>query len=283
MTDAPIIEAEVTDPTANNQPDVLEEKAFYSCAVKSVVHYTDQLFAFRMARPDAFRFRAGEFVMIGLQGEKKPILRAYSVASPTWDEELEFYSIKAPGGALTTLLKEIQHGDRVLLGKKPTGTLVADALRPGRRLYLFSTGTGAAPFASLIREPDIYERFDEVVLTHTCRTAAELQYTAELVEAIQDDPLVGEMAAGKLLYFSSVTREDGPHVGRITDLIDNGGLAAGIDREPLDPEHDRAMVCGSMAMLDDLKVLLEGRGFHEGSLARPGAFVVEKAFAGDGV
>lgn len=268
---------------SSEQADVVEHGALYACRVTSVTHYTDQLFAFRTARPDAFRFRAGEFVMIGLQGEKKPILRAYSVASPTWDEELEFYSIKAPGGALTTMLKEIKVGDRVLVGKKPTGTLVADALRPGRRLYLFSTGTGAAPFASVIREPETYERFDEVVLTHTCRTAAELQYTRALVEAVKADPLVGELAGRQLLYFSSVTREEGPHVGRITDLIDNGGLAQALARDPLDPAQDRAMVCGSMAMLEDLKVLLEARGFDEGSLARPGDYVVEKAFAGDGV
>ncbi len=265
------------------EPAVIEAGPFFSCAVNTVRHFTESLFMFRTARPQSFRFRAGEFVMIGLKPEAKPILRAYSVASPTWDEELEFYSIKAPGGALTTLLKEIKPGDRILVGKKPTGTLVLDALKPGRRLYLFSTGTGAAPFASLIREPDVYAHYDEVVLTHTCRTHDELTYTRDLVDAIKDDPLVGEMARDQLIYFSSVTREDGAHVGRITDLINNGGLFRALDREPLDPKHDRAMVCGSMAMLDDLKALLEARGFEEGSNARPGDFVVEKAFAGDGV
>lgn len=264
-------------------PHIAEKGAFFEVEVLSVKHYTPTLFAFRTARPQTFRFRAGEFVMIGLEGEKKPILRAYSIASPTWDEALEFYSIKVPGGALTSRLARIEPGDRILLGKKPTGTLVADALKPGRRLYLFSTGTGAAPFASLIREPDIYERFEEVVLTHTCRTREELAYTEELVEAVRSDPLVGEFAADKLVYFNSVTREDGPRVGRITDLIDSGKLFEHLGREPLDPGVDRAMVCGSFAVLTDLKTLLEARGFEEGSNARPGDFVVEKAFSGDGI
>ena len=160
---------------------------------------------------------------------------------------------------------------------------MADALRPGRRLYLFSTGTGIAPFASLIREPDVYERFEEVVLTHTCRTQAELAYGEELVDAVRADPLVGEFAAGRLVYFNSVTREDGPRVGRITDLIENGRLFEMIGREPLDPARDRAMVCGSFAVLTDVKTLLEARGFEEGSNARPGDFVVEKAFSGEGI
>ncbi|TGY87611.1 ferredoxin--NADP reductase [Marinicauda algicola] len=271
------------NPEGAPTPYIAEKGAFFEVEVLSVKHYTETLFAFRTARPQSFRFRAGEFVMIGLEGEKKPVLRAYSIASPTWDEELEFYSIKVPGGQLTSRLKDIRPGDRVLLGKKPTGTLVADALRPGRRLYLFSTGTGIAPFASLIREPDVYERFEEVVLTHTCRTQAELAYGEELVDAVRVDPLVGEFAAGRLVYFNSVTREDGPRVGRITDLIENGRLFEMIGREPLDPARDRAMVCGSFAVLTDVKTLLETRGFEEGSNARPGDFVVEKAFSGEGI
>lgn len=264
-------------------PHIAEKGALFECEVLGVEHFTPTLFSFRIARPQSFRFRAGEFVMIGLEGEKKPVLRAYSIASPTWDEALDFYSIKVPGGALTSRLKDIRPGDRVLLGKKPTGTLVADALKPGRRLYLFSTGTGIAPFASLIREPDIYERFDEVVLTHTCRTHDELAYGHQLVEQLRGDPLVGEMAAGKLVHFTSVTREDGEHVGRITDLIESGRLFEALNREPLDPARDRAMVCGSFAMLTDTKTLLEARGFEEGSNARPGDFVVEKAFSGEGI
>ncbi len=257
--------------------------AFFETPVRSVRHYTDTLFKFRVARPSSFRFRAGEFVMIGLASEEKPVLRAYSVASPTWDEELEFYSIKAPGGALTTKLQHIQPGDGVLLGRKPTGTLVTDALKPGRRLYMFSTGTGFAPFASLIREPDVYERFEEVVVTHTCRTHGELTYSREMVEAIRTDPLIGEMAADKLVYFDSVTREDGPRIGRITDLIENGELFRHIEREPLDPAVDRVMICGSEAMLKDTRAIVEAAGFEEGSNAKPADYVVEKAFVGEGV
>jgi len=263
--------------------DVIDQGAFFACKVTEVEHYTDDLFRFRTARPASLRFRPGEFLMIGLQGEKKPILRAYSVASPSWDDTLEFYSIKVADGALTSKLRHIQPGDRVLVGRKPTGTLVTDALKPGKRLYMLSTGTGAAPFASLIREPDTYERFEEVVFTHTCRTQAELAYSQGLVKALETDPLVGEAAKGRLVYFDSVTREEGPRTGRITMLIENGRLFDLIGRPALNPETDRVMICGSMAMLNELKAMLEARGFEEGSNAKPGDFVVEKAFAGEGV
>jgi ferredoxin--NADP+ reductase len=264
-------------------PDVVEEGAFYSCAVTQVQHYTDTLFRFRTARPPSLRFRPGEFVMIGLKGDAKPVLRAYSIASPSWDDTLEFYSIKVEGGALTSRLRHIKPGDRVLVGRKPTGTLVTDALKPGKRLYMISTGTGAAPFASLVREPGTYERFDEAILTHTCRTAPELTYTEQLAAAVKADPLVGEFAAEKLLYFNSLTREAGPRMGRITTLIESGALAEQLGRPQLDPDMDRVMICGSMAMLEELKSMLGARGFMEGSNAKPGDFVVEKAFAGDGV
>ena len=256
--------------------------AFEAVEVLSVKHYTSTLFAFRTTRPASFRFRAGEFVMIGLMGEKQPLVRAYSVASPTWDDALEFYSIKVADGALTSKLQHIEPGDTVVLGKKPTGTLVTDALAPGRRLYLLSTGTGIAPFASLVREPDTYERFDEVILTHTCRTRAELAYGEELVAALPEDPLIGEMIDGRLIHYASVTREGGEHVGRITELIESGKLFEDIARPPLDPEHDRVMICGSEAMLRDLKAMMLERGFTEGSNAAPGQFVVEKAFVGEG-
>lgn len=268
-------------------PAVVEDGAFYACAVTQVEHYTDALFRFRTARPPALRFRPGEFVMIGLKGEGKPVLRAYSIASPSWDDELEFYSIKVEGGALTSRLSHIRPGDRVLVGRKPTGTLVTDALKPGKRLYMLSTGTGAAPFASLTREPGTYERFEEVILTHTCRTAPELRYSQDLVEAVRSDPLVGEFAAGRLAYFSSLTREapPGPGIasGRITTLIQTGALFEQLGRPAFDPEKDRVMICGSMAMLEELKAGLEAAGFAEGSNARPGEFVVERAFAGEGV
>ncbi len=281
-----MLDAEVRATAAQTEPatpDVIDEGAFFSCLVTEVEHYTDTLFRFRTARPQSLRFRSGEFVMIGLKSDTKPVLRAYSIASPSWDEGLEFYSIKVEGGALTSQLRHIKAGDRVLVGRKPVGTLVTDALKPGRRLYMLSTGTGAAPFASLIREPSVYDQFDEVVLTHTCRTAAELAYTEQLVDAIRHDPLVGEFAAEKLIYFNSLTREPGPRMGRITTLIEDGSLFDAIDREPFDPAQDRVMICGSMAMLEELRTMLEARGFEEGSNAKPGDFVVEKAFAGDGV
>ena len=248
--------------------------------VLSVRHYTDRLFAFRTTRPQSFRFRSGEFVMIGLMVDGKPLLRAYSIASPFWDEELEFYSIKVQDGPLTSRLQHIEPGSKVLLGKKPTGTLVLDALRPGKRLYMFSTGTGFAPFASLVREPDAYSKFEEVIVTHTCRQAAELTYGFEVVASVKEDLLVGEEAQHQLRHFTSLTREPHPVQGRITDLIESGELFARLGVPPLCPENDRVMICGSMAMLKDTKALVEKAGLVEGSNAQPMDFVVERAFVG---
>lgn len=249
--------------------------------VLSVEHYTDRLFRFRITRPRSFRFRSGEFVMIGLPKEDgRPLLRAYSVASPAWDDELEFYSIKVPDGPLTSRLCHIQPGDKVLLGKKPTGTLVLDALLPGKRLYMFSTGTGFAPFASLVRDPETYERYDEVIVTHTCRQVAELTYSRNLVADLVNDPLVGEMVEGKLRLYTSCTREPHEHQGRITDLIESENLFKDLGVPPLDPAVDRAMICGSMVMIQDTKALMIKAGLIEGSNAAPASFVIEKAFAG---
>ncbi len=245
----------------------------------AVRHWTDTLFSFRLTRPASFRFRSGEFVMIGLMVDDKPLLRAYSVASPAWDEALDFYSIKVQDGPLTSRLQKIKDGDPVLLGKKPTGTLVLDALIPGQTLYLFSTGTGIAPFASLIRDPETYEKFDKVVLTHTCRHAAELAYGVDLVAQAKQDPLVGEEVSAKLVHYTSCTREAHDHEGRITTLIENGQLFEDLGMPRLNPETDRVMICGSMAMLNDTKALAEGHGLTEGSNANPGTFVVERAFA----
>lgn len=248
--------------------------------VLTVKHYTDRMFAFRITRPSAFRFRSGEFVMIGLPGDNgKPLLRAYSIASPSWDEELEFFSIKVPDGPLTSRLQSIKVGDKVLLGRKSVGTLVHDALTPGRRLYLFSTGTGIAPFASIIRDPETYERFEQVILTHTCRQVGELKYGQELVGSLRDDPLVGEHA-GRLVHYTTVTREPWPNQKRITACIEDGQLFADLGVPPLDPAHDRVMVCGSLDMLTDIKALCEKAGLREGSNADPGEFVIEKAFVG---
>ena len=252
--------------------------------VTSVRHYTDDLFAFRVTRPASLRFRAGEFVMIGLmsEGEKpKPILRAYSIASPVWDEELEFYSIKVPDGPLTSRLQRIQPGDRVIVKSKPVGTLVTDALLPGKRLWLVCTGTGIAPFASLLRDPDVYELFDEVILTHTCRTKAELEYGRELVAALPDDPLVGEHAA-RVRYYPTTTREASRHEGRVTDLMESGRLAADLGIPALGPD-DRVMICGSMALNRQMAGICGAAGLTEGSNARPGGYVVEKAFVGEGL
>ncbi|WP_319485149.1 ferredoxin--NADP reductase [uncultured Cohaesibacter sp.] len=246
--------------------------------VTHVHHYTDRLFKFRITRPASFRFRSGEFVMIGLPNAERPVFRAYSVASPSWDEEVEFYSIKVPDGPLTEHLQKIKVGDTVLMRKKPTGTLVNDALIPGKRVYMFSTGTGLAPFASLIRDPETYEKFDQVILTHTCREINELKYGEELVELCNNDPLVGEFAKGRLIHYTSVTREDFPRMGRITDLMESGKLFTDLGVPPIDPEVDRAMICGSMAMLNDTKDLLEKFGLVEGSNARPASYVVERAF-----
>ena len=246
--------------------------------VTSVTHYTDRLFAFRITRPASFRFRSGEFVMIGLMIDGKPLFRAYSVASPSWDEELEFYSIKVPDGPLTSHLQNIELGDTVLMRKKPTGTLVNDALIGGKRLYMLSTGTGLAPFASLIRDPETYEKFEQVILTHTCRDVAELTYGIDLVEAVKDDPLVGEEASKQLTHVTATTREDYSVMGRITTRIEDGSLFDGLGVPRLNAEEDRVMICGSMDMLRDCKALCENHGLTEGANNKPAEFVVERAF-----
>jgi ferredoxin--NADP+ reductase len=247
--------------------------------VLSVRHWDDRLFSFRVTRPSSFRFRSGEFVMIGLPGENgKPVLRAYSIASPFWDEELEFYSIKVPDGPLTSRLQKIGVGDEVIVKTKPTGTLVIDALLPGKRLWMISTGTGVAPFASLMREPETYEKFESVVLTQTCRLNSELAYGTDLVRRLAEDPLVGEEAAVKFRRYTTTTRETSERMGRITDLIESGKLFEDLGVPALDPAHDRVMICGSMALNRDMKRILEARGFTEGANSKPGEYVVERAF-----
>jgi ferredoxin/flavodoxin---NADP+ reductase len=244
--------------------------------VTEVQHYTDRLFRFRITRPQSLRFRSGEFLMIGLPNAPKPVMRAYSVASPSWDEELEFFSIKVPEGPLTEHLQKIRVGDTIIMRPKPTGTLVNDALIPGKRLFCFSTGTGFAPFASLIRDPETYDKF----ATHTCREANELKYSADTVAATLADELVGEFAQGRLLYFPSTTRETTQHMGRITDLIESEEFFRTLSISPLNAETDRIMICGSMAFMKDLRALIEPMGFVEGSNNEPGSFVVERAFVG---
>ncbi|MCA0058373.1 MULTISPECIES: ferredoxin--NADP reductase [unclassified Mesorhizobium] len=252
----------------------------YAETVVSVKHYTDRLFSFRITRPQSLRFRSGEFVMIGLPNAEKPVFRAYSVASPAWDEELEFFSIKVPDGPLTSELQKIQVGDTVIMRQKSTGTLVVDALTPAKRLFMISTGTGIAPFASLLRDPDTYEKFEQLILTHTCRDNAELTYGQELVATLESDPLIGELTGGRVTLYNSTTREESARMGRITALIGSGKFYADLGIEKLNPETDRIMICGSMHMLKDVKEMAESLGFQEGSLSHPSTLVVERAFVG---
>ncbi len=254
--------------------------------VTDVKHWTDSLFSFKVSRPASLRFRSGEFVMIGLLGDNgKPLLRAYSIASPSWDEELEFYSIKVQDGPLTSKLQHIKPGDQIILRPKPVGTLVHDALLPGKRLWFFATGTGFAPFASLLREPQTYEDYDEVIITHTCREVAELEYGRQLIENIRQDEmlaeLMGEGFADKIRYYPTTTREESPKMGRITNLLKDGTVFADLGIEGgINPETDRAMVCGSLAFNLDIKEILEEFGLREGANSEPKEFVIEKAFVG---
>jgi len=274
-----------------NSPLVIETRAarplafpipanVYVETVVSVKHYTDRLFSFRVTRPQSLRFRSGEFVMIGLPNAEKPVFRAYSIASPAWDDELEFFSIKVPDGPLTSELQKIQPGDAILMRQKATGTLVLDALTPAKRLLMISTGTGIAPFASLLRDPDTYEKFEQVIVTHTCRDNAELVYGQDLVAELAADPLIGELTDGRVTLYSTTTREESRFTGRITALIGSGKFYEDLGIERLDPATDRIMICGSMHMLKEVKELAESLGFSEGSVSHPGDFVVERAFVG---
>ena len=255
--------------------------------VTEVEHYTNSLFRFRVTRPASMRFRSGEFVMIGLlddphpeTGKQKPLLRAYSIASPAWDETLQFYSIKVENGPLTSKLQHIKVGDQLILKQKSVGTLVHDALTRAKRMWFFSTGTGIAPFASLLREPETYERFNQVVLTHTCRDLADLKFGEELIAETKNDILVGEEAQHKLLYYPTTTRETSPKMGRITTALENGSLFKNLNITDFNATNDRAMVCGSMGLNTDMKRILENYGLHEGSNSDPGDYVIEKAFVG---
>lgn len=247
--------------------------------VLTVHHWTDRLFSFTTTRDASLRFENGQFAMIGLELGGKPLLRAYSIASANYEEQLEFLSIAVPDGPLTSQLCRIVPGDTVLVGRKPTGTLLVDNLRPGRNLYFLATGTGLAPFLSLIKDPGVYERFDRVILAHGVRVSGELAYANHIRHELPKHEFLGEDVAAKLLYYPTVTREEYQTTGRLTDLIESGRMFADLGIEALDPEHDRVMICGSEAMLADLEAMLERRGFDEGNNAKPGTYVVEKAFA----
>ncbi len=250
----------------------------YTETVLTVRHWTDTLFSFTATRDPGFRFISGQFTMIGLKINGRPLLRAYSMCNANHEEQLEFFSIKVPDGPLTSHLQKLAVGDEVLVGGKPTGTLIQDNLRPGKTLYLLGTGTGLAPFVSIIKDPDTYERYEHVVLVHGCRTIAELGYGEMIVDNLREHEFFGELAAEKLLYYPTVTREPFRNMGRITTLLETGKLEADLGLERLNKETDRVMLCGSPHMLNDLHQFLLGRGFHEGSHHGAGEFVIEKAF-----
>ncbi len=272
-------QTQVTVPAA--KPAHLPDAA----VVTEVTHWTDRLFSFKVERPRTLRFRSGEFVMIGLlKDDGKPLLRAYSIASPAWADELEFYSIKVQDGPLTSRLQHIQPGDEIILRPKPVGTLVHDALLPGKRVWFFATGTGFAPFASLLRDPETYEKFDQVIVTHTCREVAELEYGRRLIDSLRTDEmmqeLLGEEHLAKLTYYPTTTREPSPKMGRITTLMQDGTVFRDLGLPGIDPATDRAMVCGSLAFNLDIKALMESYGLTEGANSEPAHYVVEKDFVG---
>jgi ferredoxin/flavodoxin---NADP+ reductase len=246
--------------------------------VLSLDHWTDTLFSFRTTRDPAFRFESGQFTMIGLEVDGRPLLRAYSMASANYEENLEFFSIKVPDGPLTSRLKQIKVGDKILVGRKPTGTLVLHNLLPGRRLLLLSTGTGLAPFASLLKDPQLYELYDSVCLVHGCRLVSELAYGDRLVAILMEDEFLGPTASKQLLYLPTVTRQPFRTRGRITDLLASGQLLSDAGVPPLNRDTDRVMLCGSPNMLDEMRTLLSAAGYTEGNSGEPGHFAIEKAF-----
>ena len=250
----------------------------YTETVKTVRHWTDTLFSFTATRNPGLRFLSGQFTMIGLQVNGRPLLRAYSMCSANHEDQLEFFSIKVPNGPLTSHLQKLAPGDEILVGGKPTGTLIQDNLRPGKTLYLLGTGTGLAPFVSIIKDPDVYERYENIVLVHGCREIAELAYGELVVETLLRDEFFGELARDKLLYYPTVTREAFRNTGRITTLIETGKLQDDLGLPRLNRETDRVMLCGSPGMLEDLNNYLLAQGFTEGNHSVPGEFVIEKAF-----
>lgn len=246
--------------------------------VTSVRHWNDTLFSFTTTRDSAFRFENGHFVMVGLEVDNRPLMRAYSIVSSNYEEQLEFFSIKVADGPLTSRLQNIQVGDEIILSKKPTGTLLKDHLLPGRNLYLISTGTGLAPFISIIKDPEVYERFERVIITHGCRYVSELAYSDEITANLPNNEYFGDKVRDKLLYYPTVTREPFRNQGRLTDLLDSGQLAADLKLAPIDPAQDRFMICGSPAMLNDTCDILDKRGFIESRNGYLGHYVIERAF-----
>ena len=251
--------------------------AFFEERVLSVHHWTDTLFSFTCTRDPAFRFKSGQFSMIGLMVDGRPLLRAYSMVSAHWQEDLEFLSIKVQDGPLTSRLQHIKVGDTVLIGRKPVGTLLSESLTPGRNLYMLATGTGLAPFMSLIRDPDTYENFEKVVLVHGCRTVPELAYQ-QLITDLAEHELLGEMVTEKLIYYPTVTREAFRNTGRITDLMFSGRIPSELDLAPFEKAHDRVMLCGNPELLSDFGTFFRSEDWKEGNSNEQGNFVIEKAF-----
>jgi len=252
--------------------------AFFTETVTAVHHWNDTLFSFKTTRDDTFRFKNGYFTMIGLEQEGKPLLRAYSIVSSNYEQELEFLSIKVPNGPLTSRLQNIKPGDKILVGKKPTGTLITDNLLPGRNLYLLSTGTGLAPFLSIIKDPEIYEHFDKIILTHGVRYVSELAYQDTIENELPNNEYFGELIREKLLYYPTVTREKFRHNGRLTDLIDSGKLTRDLGLPDFNVKTDRFMLCGGPSMLKDMCARLDKRGFEETRNGHLGHYVIERAF-----
>jgi ferredoxin/flavodoxin---NADP+ reductase len=247
--------------------------------VLAVQHWTDTQFTFTTTRDAGFRFASGQFVMVGLQLENRPLLRAYSIASASYEERLEFLSIKVPDGPLTSRLQHIKEGDEILISRKPTGTLLLDDLRPGRRLYMLSTGTGAAPFLSLIKDPEVYERFEHVVFVHGVRWIRESAIVSHQIEALRNHELLGAAVREQLRHYPTVTREPYLNQGRLTSLVESGRLSRDLGLPSLNPEQDRVMVCGSPAMLSDTRALLDARGFViSPGIGEPGDYLIERAF-----
>ena len=246
--------------------------------VLSVHHWNDTLFSFKTSRDPAFRFKSGHFIMIGLEVEGRPLMRAYSIASANYEEELEFFSIKVPDGPLTSRLQKISEGDEIIVSRKPTGTLVIDHLHPGRNLYLLSTGTGLAPFMSIIKDPETYANFDKVILTHGVRWKSELAYQDFITRALPSNEFFGDEVKEKLIYYPTVTREPFRNQGRLTDLMTSGKLYSDIGLPPINLEDDRFMICGSPSMLKDLTNILDAQGFQEARHGDLGHYVIERAF-----
>lgn len=275
-------EKSVGSATIPELQEMAEAKKLFLQRVTWVHHWTNGLFSFRVERPDSFRFRSGEFVMIGLKDGDRPLLRAYSIVSPSWEEHLEFFSVKVPEGPLTSRLQHLKVGDYLFLSKKPTGTLVIDALQPGQRLFMVGTGTGLAPFLSVLRDPETHDRFEEIIITHTVREEQELAYRDFLENEIHADEIFGELLRDRFTYYPTVTRGEFKTPGRITDRIQVGDFAKdlGLIGNRFNPQTARVMVCGSMAFNNDMSTMLNEHGLEEGSSSAPGSFVLERAFVG---